>query len=250
MYRIGILFFVFLTLSCKEEQKKKLTAQEIIDQSIAVCGGDLYEHSTISFFFRDRSYISEKKGKNEVLTRILKNDTISINDIRTSKGFQRFVNDTLVVLSDSLANVYANSVNSVHYFSKLPYGLNDPAVFKELVGEINIKGNDYYKIKITFDEAGGGDDFDDTYIYWINKVTMKPDFLGYDFKVNGGGTRFRAAFNERFVNGIRFVDYENMKPKDSTATIFTADSLYSKNELELLSTIELQNVAVISDSYN
>ena len=239
-----------MVFACKEEVKKEISAQEIIDKSIEVCGGQLFQNSLVSFDFRDRHYISETKERKETLTRILKNDTIHLKDVRTSQGLQRFRNDTLITLSDSLANVYANSVNSVHYFSKLPYGLNDPAVQKELIGEIEMNGQQYYKVQVTFDQEGGGDDFDDTYIYWISKKTFIPDYLGYSFHVNGGGTRFRVAYNERRINGIRFVDYENLKPKDSTATIFEADSLYLNGGLELLSKIELKNISVNLDSYN
>ncbi len=250
MYKIYSILLVVMAVACKEEVRKEMTAQEIVDKSIEASGGRLFENSIVSFDFRDRHYISEMKQKKKTLTRILKNDTVHMKDVRTSQGLQRFINDTLVGLTDSLANVYANSVNSVHYFSKLPYGLNDPAVRKELIGEIEINDQPYYKIKVTFDEEGGGDDFDDTYIYWINKNTFIPDYLGYSFYVDGGGTRFRVAYNQRIVKGIRFVDYKNLKPKDAVSTIFSADSLYLNGGLELLSKIELKNVSVNLDSYN
>lgn len=250
MNKIYLVLLLCVAVACKSEEEKPLTAQEIVDKSIEVCGGQLFEDQLVSFDFRDRHYISEMQGKKKTLTRVLKNDTTDIKDVRTIDGLQRFVNDTLVTLSDSLANVYANSVNSVHYFSKLPYGLNDPAVQKEKIGEVTINEKAYYKVKVTFEQASGGDDFDDTYIYWINKKTFTPDYLGYSFHVNGGGTRFRVAYNERIIQGIRFVDYENLKPKDSTASIFDADSLYLKGELELLSKIELKNITVSQDNYN
>jgi hypothetical protein len=250
MYKFFCVLLVVNVLACKTASNEEMTAQKIVDKSIKASGGQLFQNSLVSFDFRDRHYISEMKGNNMTLTRILKNDTIHLKDVRTSEGLQRFVNDTLVMLSDSLANVYASSINSVHYFSKLPYGLNDPAVEKELIGEITIKDQQYYKIKVTFDQNGGGDDFDDTYIYWVNKKTFEPDYLGYSFNVNGGGTRFRVAYNKRTIEGIRFVDYENLKPKDSTATIFAADSLYLTGGLELLSKIELKNILVNRDSYN
>lgn len=250
MKKVYNVFLLLIVFACKEEVKKEMTAQEVVDKSIEVCGGYLFENSMVSFDFRDRQYISEMKESQKILTRILKNDTIHFKDVRSSKGLQRFKNDTLVTLGDSLANMYANSVNSVHYFSKLPFGLNDPAVHKEHIGEIKIKEQEYYKIKITFDQMNGGDDFDDTYIYWINKKTFVPDYLGYSFQVNGGGTRFRVAYNERIISGIRFVDYENLKPIDSTATIFSADSIFIKDEMKLLSKIELKNVKVTLGSYN
>ena len=246
--------FIALTIiafACKDQVKKGLTAQEIVDKSIQASGGaDLYESSTIAFSFRGRDYISEMMGKRKTLKRIQKNDTINVLDMISPLGFERFENDSLVVLHDSLATKYGNSVNSVHYFAKLPYGLNDPAVRKELLGTTEVKGKSYYKIMVTFDQDGGGDDFDDTYVYFFNKSTFKADYLAYDFHVNGGGMRFREAYNERYVNGIRFVDYKNMKPIDENVSVLEVDKLFNTNMLELLSKIELKNVRVSQDNYN
>lgn len=242
---------VIIVFSCKNDAKKTLSAQEIVDKSIVISGGvDLYESSTIAFIFRDRAYISEMQGKEKILKRILKNDTVNLLDILSPSGFERFDNDSLVSLHDSLATTYGNSVNSVHYFSKLPYGLNDPAVHKELLGETEIKGKSYYKVKVTFNQEGGGDDFDDTYVYFFNKNTYKPDYLAYDFHVDGGGMRFREAYNERYVDGIRFVDYNNMKPIDENASVLQVDSLFNASRLKLLSKIELKDVKVSQDNYN
>lgn len=245
-----VLMSILLISSCTEKKDKKLTAQEIVDKSIAVSGGELFASSKVSFDFRKRRYISEVIDKNEVLTRITQTDSSVVKDVRNNKSFTRFVNDIPVVLSDSLARVYSNAVNSVHYFSKLPYGLNDTAVKKDLIGEVDLDNKVYYKIKVTFNEVGGGDDYEDVFLYWINKETFKPDFLGYTFLTDGGGTRFRIAYNERYVNGIRFVDYENYKPKDSLMTIFNADSLYLNDGLKLLSKIELENISVNQGNYN
>lgn len=250
MRQVLSILLIVLLISCQEVEKK-LTAQEIIDISIEVCGGKLHETTAISFDFRGRTYISKTEGNQKVLKRILQNDSIQLLDILTGDKFQRFQNDSLIRLSDSIARLYSNSVNSVHYFSKLPYQLNDPAVRKELLGEIKIKEKVYYKVKVTFEQDGGGDDFDDTYLYWINKETFKADYLAYDFHVDGGGMRFREAYNERVLGGIRFVDYYNFKPKVSGTSIIQIDSLYSNEALQLLSKIELEDVTILAqDSYN
>ena len=55
---------------------------------------------------------------------------------------------------------------------------------------------------------------------------------------------FREAYNERFVGGIRFVDYYNLKPKSKTSSILDIDELYGNGDLELLSKIELENIQV------
>jgi len=245
----AIVLFVLMIMSCREQETKAFSAQRIVDKSIEVSGGDLYQTSDISFVFRDRTYELEYREDQKILKRITTTDTSSIVDVRRSEGLQRFINDSLVHIPDSLAIRYANSVNSVHYFAYLPYGLNDDAVTKRLLGEVKIKDNDYYKIEVTFDQKRGGDDFEDVYIYWFNKETFKPDFLAYEFHIDGGGMRFREAYNERYVNGIRFVDYNNYKPKEEIP-IYETDRLFETAKLELLSKIELKDITVSQGSYN
>lgn len=243
MKNFSLVIMIIALFSCNQNEKTPISAQKIVDNAIAVSGGDLYSQSHIQFNFRDRIYSSEPLNGQKILKRFLSNDTIQILDVKEPKNFHRFINDTLVSLSDSLANVYSNSVNSVHYFAYLPYGLNDRAVNKELLGEIKIRNKDYYKVKVTFSQEEGGDDFEDVYIYWFNKETFKPDYLAYEFHVDNGGFRFREAINERYINGIRFVDYNNFSPK-MASNILEIDSLFLKNELKLLSKIELENITV------
>ena len=250
MKNLGLAFMSLLFLiGCKEKPKPLVyNVQEIVDKSISVSGGDLYKKSNVYFNFRDREYQSEVIENKKILKRAFTKDSIFIIDIKEPAEFCRYVDNKMVIVPDSLANAYANSVNSVHYFASLPYGLNDRAVNKEFLGEKTIKNTEYYKVKVTFDQEGGGEDFDDVYIYWFNKKTYKPDYLAYEFHVDGGGIRFREAYNERYVNGIRFVDYNNYKPKDKSKSIFEIEEIFEKGELELLSKIELEDVWVVNQS--
>ncbi len=241
-YFLVVAFLLFF--ACKQEKDSILTAQQIVDKSIEVCGGDLYKTSNISYDFRDITYALDVTKGQRILKRIITTDSSVIKDERYPNKFERYINDSLVALHDTLANKYANSVNSVHYFAYLPFGLNDAAVNKELLGRVNIKGQDYYKVKVTFDQKGGGKDFDDIYVYWFNTNTFEPDFLAYEFHVDGGGMRFREAYNERSVGGIRFVDYNNYEPEDPLHSIYEIDSLFLANKLKLLSKIELRNITL------
>lgn len=245
-----MMVVLFGLISCKQNKATKISAQHIVDKSIEISGGELYKTSDISFDFRDRKYILERIDGKKILKRIQKNDTLDIVDIKSPKSFNRYINGKVAQLPDSLINSYANSVNSVHYFAYLPYGLNDHAVIKEYLDEVVIKDKKYHKIKVTFKQENGGDDFDDVYIYWFNTKTYKPDYLAYEFHVNGGGLRFREAFNERTLNGIRFVDYLNLKPINDNQSIYGIDSLFEKGELEVLSKIELKNITVSPSNYN
>lgn len=248
MKRIYISLVLVYFMACQKE--KVPTVQEIINFSIEASGGDNYLNSNIAFDFRDIHYSSTLSESSKILKRKINNDTAVIEDVKTPSGFERYVNDSLVMLADTTANKYANAVNSVHYFAYLPYGLNDRAVQKKFLENVEINGKSYYKVEVTFKEEGGGDDFDDVYIYWFNTLTFKPDYLAYEFHVNGGGQRFREAYNERFVGEIRFVDYKNYKPKVENTSIYKIDSLFINDQLELLSNIALENIEVTPGNYN
>ncbi|MEO1011172.1 MAG: DUF6503 family protein [Bacteroidota bacterium] len=250
MLRILVIGCLGLLLGCSEKKIGPSYAQEIVDSSIAISGGDLYRTSRISFDFRNQRYVMERNGKQKVLMRIMETDTGIIRDMRYTKKFKRFVNDSLVVLSDSLSHILANAINSVHYFAYLPYGLNDPAVNKEYLGNATIAGQHYHKIRVTFDEEGGGDDHDDTFVYWFHTQTLKPEYLAYSFHVNGGGIRFRKAYNERYINGIRFVDYLNYEPLEKGKALERMDGLFETGGLRLLSRIAIDNIKVSPGSYN
>ena len=52
----------------------------------------------------------------------------------SSKKLKRFINDKSVELSDSMTNVFSNSLNSVMYFFQLPRPLKDQAVITKYLG--------------------------------------------------------------------------------------------------------------------
>ncbi|QBA64357.1 DUF6503 family protein [Muriicola soli] len=244
-----LAFLVVSVFTGCGDPKNIPSAQELVDRTIEVAGGDLYEQSEFRFKFRDMVYVLERENGEKIMKRIKQTDSGQLTDVRNGDKFNRVFEGKSIQVSDSMANVYSNSINSVHYFAYLPYGLNDAAVNKELIGKKLIRNREYYKVKVTFEQQGGGEDFEDIYIYWIDKETFKPSYLAYEFHVDGGGMRFREAYNERFVNGIRIVDYRNFKPR-GTADIMEIDDLFEKGQLELLSDIKLEAVEVSRDNYN
>lgn len=251
-----LILFVVLFSSCKndksnvlevdtETNKKMLTADEIIDKSIEVSGGEKFKRSSLKFEFRDTYYQALRKNHEFLLVRIIVKENDSIFDMLSNVGFERYNNETFVALEDSIAAKYSASVNSVHYFSVLPYGLNDKAVKKTLLKSEQIKGKDYYKIKVTFNKEGGGEDHDDIFVYWIDKVSYKADYLAYSYQEDHGlGMRFREAYNERYISGLRFVDYNNYKSEDNSILLEKLGKAFEANELRLLSKIDLENVKV------
>lgn len=241
--RTLLLLFVVVFVSCNSADTKK-TAQEIIDASILASGLDKVSNSDIEFEFRKRKYVASRNNGTFALERFIKRDSMVMHDVLSNNDFERFINDEKIHVPDSMKTRYSGSVNSVHYFSVLPYGLNDAAVKKKKLEDVSIKGNQYFKIQISFSEDGGGEDFEDVFIYWVNKNTHFVDYLAYSFHVNGGGMRFREAYNPRVVNGIRFVDYNNYKATNASTKLVDLDKAFENNGLEKLSEINLENVKV------
>ncbi|PQJ78376.1 DUF6503 family protein [Polaribacter porphyrae] len=235
LYFLLILFAV----GCSSKTKE-LTAQEIIDKSIISSGVDKVANSEITFKFRDIQYKAVRENGNFLLIRSFD----SIKDILSNEGFKRLENAEPVKVSDSMISKYRNSINSVHYFSVLPFGLNDKAVHKKLLPSSTIKDREYYKVEITFSKDGGGEDFEDVFIYWIAKSDFLVDYLAYSYHTNGGGKRFRVLKEQCYKEGIRFVDYHNYKPLNKDITLTGLDKVFENNELEKVSEIVLEDIQV------
>ena len=244
MTKFFIVFIATISIiSCK--QPDIINVQNIIDKAIEVSGGEKITNSTIGFDFRKRHYKAIRNDEGFQYEREFQDSIHKTRDVYFNDGFQRYINEKPVVVSDSMAPRYSSSINAVHYFSVLPFGLNDAAVKKQYLNEVELKGSKYHKIKITFNQDGGGEDFEDVFMYWIHTETFKADYIAYSYSESDGlGLRFREAYNERYVNGIRFVDYNNYKPKDNAVRLENLGVLFEKDKLVLLSKIELENITV------
>jgi len=241
-----LVAIILLNISCKQQKETVLDAKSIVDKAIVAAGGEKFEVSTISFDFRDKHYVGIRNNGMFQYERHFKDSITQIKDVLSNDGFQRFKDEVAFAVPDSMAPRYSRSVNSVHYFSVLPFGLNDAAVNKTSLNEVSIKGKAYYKIKVDFNQDGGGDDFEDIFVYWISKDDFKVNYIAYSYMDNEVdlGLRFREAYNERIINGIRFVDYNNYKPETGVKDLLGLDLLFEANKLKLLSKIENENVEV------
>lgn len=235
------LSFAFLIslISCSTKNP-----QHIIDKAIEASGGEKYLRATIEFDFRDRHYVAQREGGKFSYQRILKDSTTTTHDFLTNDGFKREINNVIVDVADTMKTKYTASVNSVIYFALLPYGLNDAAVKKKLMGQTSMEDKDYYIIEVRFAQEGGGQGHEDVFLYWINKQDFTIGYLAYSFEEGKGiEYRFRKAYNPRTINGILFLDYINYKPKSETQ-ITGLEEIFKKGELEELSKIELINIQV------
>ena len=233
---------VFIAISCSD---KSLDAQQVIDKSIEAYGGKQLYTSDIEFDFRDKHYRSYTNWDEMSYERMFEDDSLGdVHDVLNNDGFTRTVNGRVVELDEEWTGKYSQSVNSVIYFFRIPFNLNDAAVNKELLPDATIRGKEYYKVRILFDQEDGGEDYQDHFIYWVHKETFIIDYFAYSYSTDGGGKRFREMINIRDINGLKVVDYINYEPKNVNTSLEDFDTYFEQSGMEELSRIENQKIVV------
>lgn len=236
-----ILLFLIL-VSCSNSSH--ISTSQIINKSIKAHGWDQDDFSIV-FDFRDYQYELKRKNKFYSFQRTTKKEGNVVKDLMSSKKkLKRFINDKSVELSDSMTNVFSNSLNSVMYFFQLPRPLKDQAVITKYLGLAKIFNEKYWTIKVTFKENGGGKDYQDEFRYWININNGQIDYLAYNYLTEGGGTRFRQAVNKQLNQGFIFQDYINFKPNAKFVSLDSLPILFEAGNLIKVSNIKNKNIRV------
>lgn len=236
---ITLLLFVFL--GCATATKD--AASDWIERANIAHGSVLLNQSSFRFTFRDYTYglTQEKHTKSYSRTKPTTEGLLT-DTLYNGKDLKRWINDKPVMLSDSLQQRYTESINSVLYFIQIPQVLKDAAVQSSFIGEENIQGEPYISLKVTFQQEGGGVDYQDEYRYWIHQKTHLIDFLAYRFYSGKGGTRFRKVSHRERVNGMVFQDYENFSPPTPFPPLDSIASLYAKGKLKKVSDIQQKEI--------
>ncbi len=241
-FALSLLILFISKFNCSFTQDLK--ARDIISKSIESYGGKKFSVSKIGFSFREKQYSIELNDGLFEYKRISKDGDDETIDILNNEGFKRLVNNDESMIASLMSDKYSSSINSVVYFALLPYRLSDQAVISSYLGKIQLFGKEYHKVKVRFTEESGGEDHEDEFIYWFDSKTYSMDYLAYSYQTNGGGIRFRKAFNKRTVNGLVFQDYENYKADSDKHLLENLDDEFEKGNLELLSIIELKKISV------
>ena len=236
------------TPSAKTNVSEKINkADLIVNDAIKAHGGENYENTLYSFEFREKKYLFINQKSSYKYSVKSMHDYNEIVDVLDNGAFSRKKDDVPSILSASESLKYSSALNSVIYFALLPYKLNDASVNKTYKGIVDMEEKKHHTIEVTFNQEGGGEDHDDVFYYWINTTTNTLDYLAYKYHVDGGGIRFREAFNTRNINGVLFQDYINYKAP-TYLNLADLSSLYNENKLIEVSRIELKNIKKLEDS--
>ncbi len=217
----------------------------LVAESIRMYGGDRFEESRVTFTFRDARFrVVRDRGRFLYEREYTNADGRRIREGMDNDETWQEVEGTRVPLSPQDRSRVETAVNSVVYFGFLPIRLDDPAVHLRDLGEVEVDGRPYRKVEVTFQEEGGGEDWEDRFIYWFHAHDLTLDYLAYTFERGGGGSRFRRAVNRRTVDGILLQDYENYAAMEEPEDIADYDRLLGTDGLRLVSMVELEGVEV------
>lgn len=249
---LGALFLLGGCQSPNAPSASTPTAQAVVDSAIAAHGGDVLDQGVLSFNFRGDQYrIRQNQGRFHY--RRVYTDSLgrTVTDGLTNEGVYRVVEGDTVSLSESERDALHTTVNSVSYFALLPHPLKEPAAQHEYSGRDTLDGVPYHRIRVTFQQDGGGEDWEDIFMYWFREDTYAMDYLAYAFGLGPNetdtGTRFREAYNVRRRNGVRVADYMNYTSDTlSHEHLDQYPSLWAQDALELVSRVEIDSVEVRS----
>lgn len=223
----------------------------VIDSARAAHGASVLEDAVVTFDFRGDDYRLRQEG-GQFHYRRAYTDSLgrSVIEGLTNEDLYRVVDGDTVSLSASERDDVKTTVNSVIYFALLPEPLGDSAVQPTYSGRDTIDGVPYHRVKVTFRQEGGGEDWQDVFMYWFRTDTYAMDYLAYAFGLGPDedpGSRFREAYNVRRILGVRVADYRNY-----TVDTLSADrleqypDLWARGAGRLVSRIELDSVQVRS----
>lgn len=248
-YKVLLLLAIITTTACNksQDQGQPITAEFIVNRAIEAHGGTLLDNARMTFDFRDRKFVMTRNSGMFSYERIYHVDSTNadVHEILSNDGFRRLINGDQTDTDEDLLARMERSVNAVVYFTRLPAPLNDGAVIKKYLGETSIKGQKYHKVDVTFEQEGGGRDYQDRFIYWFNTDTYTMDYLAYYYYTDEQGSRFREAINAREISGVRIQDYLNYTgPGMTFENVESYDTLFDEGKLELVSEIINENIVI------
>lgn len=221
---------------------------EIIQRSVELHGGEVYEHSLVELrlcsasgcydisvttdggLYRHRVAGPISTGRREV--------------VATNDSLRHWHNGAEVeVASGEEGQRLRDWATARIYFAFLPYRLNDPSVVQRDLGLERWGDRELRRVKITF-RPGSSTDDQDQFVYWFDPQTARLEQFAYSFEGNPGGLRFRRLDNYRRIGGLLFFDQENLGAQGDGLSVDQIDPEFVERRMRLVSEIRLENIEV------
>ncbi|WP_196890138.1 DUF6503 family protein [Aureivirga sp. CE67] len=238
-YVIILGLIAIFSVSCK--QKKLTKVEEIIETTLKKAGSEFLEDVTVTFDFDDDKIEVYKKYGDFKYTRTFQ-DTLGniIIDEATNNGFTRLKNGEVEQLPEEMEKKYKMKLYYDVFEGLVPFRLMQPIKSKELIGTVDVKFEEYYKVKVEFEN-----NYPSEVIYWIQTDDFTIDYIGF-ISHDGETPVLRVAIDETKISGIWFSDfirYYSEKP----VPIDSLDQLYNDQILKEDDLIEVDDVIIKSN---
>jgi phosphohistidine phosphatase SixA len=224
----------------------------VVDRAIAFHGADAYRHSTA------RLTISSLSGSFDlVVTRRDSEFSYLVADrfdgaarttLVTNERTERRIGGEMRALDPEQERRARDFVFARVYFPFLPYGLNDPEVFKQDQGLELWDERELQRVKVTF-APGSSSDAADDYAFWFDPATGRLEQYAYSFGdgTSSTGLRFRRLSNYRRVGGLLFADATNDGVSGSEDfSVDAIDQAWVESVAQPVSEVLLTNIEVES----
>ena len=226
-------------------------ALALIDRARTHHGSAWLDRAEVRFSFRGTPFVLRRDDGRFRYARTLTDGLgRTVEEVVDNAGAHRFVDGAEVALTAAEAEALTTAVNSVAYFALLPAPLTDPAVRARLLTPDRVGGEDYDRVEVTFARDGGGQDFQDRYVYWLRQLDGRIGHYAYTYDVSPGdtsraatGTRFRVPVGARRVGGALFQDWRNLSA-DSLGRIERFGDAYDLGRTFEVSDVVLDSVRV------
>ena len=225
-------------------------ALALLERAREAHGSAALDRAEVRFSFRGTPFVLHRDGGAFRYARTT-TDSLSrtVEEVVDNDGAHRFADGAEVALDADEAAALATAVNSVAYFALLPAPLADAAVRARSLGPGAVGGEPFDRVGVTFARDGGGEDWDDRYVYWL-----RPDgriaYYAYSYEPDPAdtsrtetGTRFRALLDERRVGGVLFQDWRNLTA-DSVGALEAYAAAHDAGRTFAVSEVVLDSVRV------
>ncbi|MEL6615870.1 MAG: DUF6503 family protein [Bacteroidota bacterium] len=211
-------------------------------------GSDALDGVPFRFTFRGDAFTAERSARGFRYVRTTTDDQgRTVVDVLDNDGLSRTIDGETAPLPEDEVGRLTTAVNSVVYFATLPAPLSDPAVQARVLPLDTLDGTTYDRLEITFAQEGGGNDWEDRYLYWIHPERRTLDFIAYTYALapdasgeNDTGHRFRRVIGTADAGGFRVQDYENLTA-DSLGTLEDYASAYASGRTRAVSEVLTEN---------
>ncbi|AUC84694.1 hypothetical protein CW731_05040 [Polaribacter sp. ALD11] len=244
MKKVLLLLMIVIAVSCKNETKKEVKKENIIEVDknyFPTELGKVFEkHGGINTW-RKVQILSFNKGE-EVHTVDLQSRRTVINTPKYSLGF----NGKEVWLDEEVAGTYkGNSAfyyNLYFYFYAMPFVLADNGIIYEKIDALVFEGVKYPGYKISY-KANVGNSSDDNYMIYYNSETYQMEWLKYTVTFNSKETSNKfniIRYNKwKNVNGLILPSEITWYKKDENGLPTAPEESATKFTLPLISQVKL-----------